>query len=221
MQVVMLPCVCPYTCVCMCVSWSPFPFTSVDRWHPLALWLACQRLNMLMGARLQASHSYINVNGTPRPILPTHTHTCTTSPLTVQDWFGCYPSAELTEDSAGIASDTAKQSPNASNCQRGWGSWQGEMTATKCPNQEKFSWKPSRKLRTPLFLLSYSNDASVDTSSSPLWGKWQTSSESRSVCAVTPHTDWDWVWIVGKHSPCCQKYIFFSPLKGKEFQNVQ
>lgn len=75
MQVVMLPCVCPYTCVCMCVSWSPFPFTSVDRWHPLALWLACQRLNMLMGARLQASHSYINVNGTPRPILPTHTHT--------------------------------------------------------------------------------------------------------------------------------------------------
>lgn len=81
-------------CECVCLLRVPLPVTSLDRWHPLALWLACQRLNMSMGALLQASTFIYKCKFKPLPLILPPSHTCTTLPLTVQDWFGCFPFAE-------------------------------------------------------------------------------------------------------------------------------
>lgn len=135
-------------CVCVCLSWSPFPSTSLDRWHPLALWLACHHLNMLMGAPLQASAFIYKCKFKSSPVLP---HTCTTSPLTVQDWFGCFSSTETAAKWAQRWRWTPPNNHVKLQIVNRDGGARKEMTVTKCPYQENFVWKPSRKLLTPYF----------------------------------------------------------------------
>lgn len=171
-------------CVWLCVYSGHLPSPSLDRWHPLALWLACQCLHMLMGAPLQAS-TFIykcKFKTLPHPVTFTHLHHFNS------DSSGLIWLLPICGDGGrtgtGIASDTAKQSWHAT----GMVEPGEEMTATECPNQENFVWKPSKKLLTPYFvfhilMICFCRWVLIRTQT-----KWQASSHSRSVRAVSPKT---------------------------------
>lgn len=192
-----------YVFVCAC----PFPGTSLDRWHPLALWLACHHLNMLMGPLLQAETFIYKCKFKS---VPFHPDTCTTLPLTVQDWFGCFLSTETVKWTKGWCWTPQNNHEMLQIVNRDERVEEGN-DSQKCPNQENFIWKPSRKLLTPYFFLSYSNDVSpLADSSSGLRGKWQAPLDLRSDHAVNPNEHlWDWIWIVGEPTPHWHNHHWF------------
>lgn len=199
-------------CARVSFFWPPHPVTLLDRWHPLALWLACQRLNMSMWALPPASTFIYKCK-----FKPSHLHAPAPRRLTVQDWFGRFPSVEtaakLAPDRLGHWQTITRRFKSSTATGSRGRKWQ----SLNVPIKKSFLWKPSRKLLPPYYFFHIlMTCVSVDEPSSGLRGKWQASSDSRSDHFVNPHTlIWDWVWIVGKHSSCWRS-LLICIFSGKE-----
>ncbi len=207
-----LPCVCVCVCVSVCLFWPPLPVTSLDRWHPLALWLACQRLNMSMGAPLQASTFIYKCKFKPSLVL-SPSHTCTALPLTVEDWFGCFPATETAAEWVlGSPRTLANNHEMLQIVNRDGGAGR-RNDSHKMSQSRKLCMKAIEETFDPLFLLSYSNDASLQMS--PHHGSEGNDSPHHILGVTTLSIHTHWFRIVGKHTSSSRSHHWFFSLRGK------